>query len=218
MMLTRVALRLVFCLVLVAPPCDTIVVPPARAAAASARDAHGGESAPAKPNPLEWKTDLAIWTGVVFLVLLAVLWKFAWGPIVEGLQKREQGIANQIDEAEKSNAEAKRLLEEYQQILANSEEEIRRMLESGRHEAQRAGQALLDQAKEEARSEKERGIREIEAATSGALKELAEQSATMAVHLAGKIVGSELKTKDHARLVEQAVAGFVGSKSNKNGS
>ena len=49
-----------------------------------------------------WKSDLAIWTAVVFLVLLAILWKFAWGPIAEGLDKREQEIADQIAEAERS--------------------------------------------------------------------------------------------------------------------
>ena len=55
------------------------------------------------PNPLEFRTDLAIWTGIVFLVLLLVLWKFAWGPIASGLDQREQAVADQIAAAEKSN-------------------------------------------------------------------------------------------------------------------
>ena len=64
-------------------------------------------------RPEEFQTDLAIWTFVVFVVLLAILWKFAWGPIVAGLEKREQGIAEHIAAAERAHEEAKLLLAEY---------------------------------------------------------------------------------------------------------
>ena len=50
-------------------------------------------------GPFSWQSDLAIWTGVVFVVLLLVLWKFAWGPIADALARREQSIAGQIREA-----------------------------------------------------------------------------------------------------------------------
>ena len=61
----------------------------------------GGRAA----DPLEWKSDLALWTAVVFLCLLAILWKFAWKPIAEGLDKRERNVADQIAQAEAANAE-----------------------------------------------------------------------------------------------------------------
>lgn len=50
-------------------------------------------------KPEQFRSDLAIWTFVVFILLLAILWKFAWGPIVAGLEKREESIAHNIDEA-----------------------------------------------------------------------------------------------------------------------
>ena len=82
-------------------------------------------SLPSRPrpaaNPLDLKSDLALWTAVVFVVLLAVLWKFAWKPIAEGLDKREQHIADQIAEAERNNQDARQLLADYQQKLAASQ-------------------------------------------------------------------------------------------------
>ena len=67
-------------------------------AAAWAEEAHGSTQVAAETgnadllNPVDWRTDLAIWTLVLFLLVLAILKKYAWGPISEGLQKRENGI------------------------------------------------------------------------------------------------------------------------------
>ncbi len=163
-------------------------------------------------NPLSFqamKADLALWTAVVFLVLFAVLAKYAWRPLAEGLDKREQGIADQIAQAEEANREAKSLLAGYEKKLADAQSEVRGIIEQGRREAEQIGQQMLDKAKAEAKTEHQRAIQQIEAATASALKELADRSAALAVDLAGKIVRTKLNPADHARLIEQAVAGFV---------
>ena len=187
----------------------------------SSHDAgHGGghgEGGGGGVNPLSFKADLAIWTAVIFLLLLAVLWKFAWGPIAQGLDKREQGIADQIAQAEKSNEEARRLLEEYQQKLAASEDEVRRIVEQGRRDGEQVGRDIVQKARAEAEAERKRSLREIEAATAGALKELAERGAELAVTLAGKIVRAELKPADHIQLIEDAVKRFRRQKTGANG-
>lgn len=167
-------------------------------------------------NPLDWKRDLAIWTGLVFLLLMAVLWKFAWGPIAQGLQKRERGIADQISQAEQSNADARKLLEEYQQKLAASGEEVQRMLEAARRDAEKTGHQIVEKARAEAEVEHQRALGEIELATAGALKELAEQSATLAVELAGKIVAAKLDPAAHSHLIRQAVANFSKQQPGRN--
>jgi F-type H+-transporting ATPase subunit b len=175
----------------------------------------GGESKPVDLNPLslEWiEQDLAIWTGVVFLLLLVILTKFAWKPIVEGLDKRERNMADQIDQAEAANQKAKDLLAEYERKLTAAQEQVRGILDQGRRDAEQVGRELVDKAKEEAKAECQRGLAQIDAATSAAVKELADRSATLAVDLAGKIVRAKLNPGDHARLIEQAVAGFVQSK------
>lgn len=160
-------------------------------------------------DPLEWKTDLAIWTAVVFVCLVLILGKFAWKPIVDGLDKREQGIADDITAAEKANADAKQLLAQYQQKLADSQDEVRRMIEAGKRDAEKAGQAIIDKSRDAAAAERERAIAEIDLATAGALQELARRSADLAVSLAGKIVTARLDKADHTRLIEQAMADFA---------
>lgn len=160
-------------------------------------------------NPLEWKSDLALWTAVVFLCLLAILWKFAWKPIADGLDKRERNVADQITQAEAANQKAKDILADYERKLAAAQDQVRGILDQGRRDAEKVGHELIDKAKEDAKAEFERAVKQIDAATSAAIKELADQSATLAVELAGKIVNAKLNASDHARLIEQAVAGFV---------
>jgi len=171
-------------------------------------------------NPLaasEFKTDLAIWTAVVFLVLFAVLKKFAWGPLADGLDKREGHIADQIAKAEEANRQAKELLAGYEKKLSDAQDEVRGILDKGRRDAEQLGHEMLDKAKEEAKAEQQRALQQIEAATSAAVKELADRSASLAVDLAGKIVHAKLNTSDHSRLIEQAVAGFVQGKNDPQG-
>jgi len=168
-------------------------------------------------NPLSWSQDLAIWTGVVFLVLMAILWKFAWGPIREGLQRREQGIAEQIDQAEQANKEARELLSQYEQKLAGAKEEVREILVRARRDAEQLGQDMLEKARQEAQAERQRALRQIDDATSAALKELAAKGADLALNLAGKIVRAELKPDDHARLIERTISDFAKQGSGGNG-
>ena len=203
-----------FAIVLIAGGCWAMAPP----AAVAAGDAHGAaaEESGGGFNPLAWQTDLAIWTAAVFLFVLLVLWRFAWGPIADGLQKRENRIAEDLASAERSNLESRQLLADYQQKLANAEEEVRRMIDAARRDAERVGQQMIAQARTAAEAEHQRALADIETATAGAMKELAERSATLAVELAGKIVGSQLDARSHSRLIEQAVSGFASGNSGKH--
>ena len=82
----------------------------AQAGGATESHEHIGQAGGANADPAEVRRDLAIYTFVVFLALLAILWKWAWGPIASSLEAREKHIHNEIAEAERANAEAKRLL------------------------------------------------------------------------------------------------------------
>ncbi|OHB79182.1 MAG: ATP synthase F0 subunit B [Planctomycetes bacterium RBG_16_64_12] len=206
-MFTRLARGVVVALVLFAGPLGGSPVRGQTGghAAVGAEEAHGEVNI----NPLEFQKDLAIWTAVIFLVLMAVLWKFAWGPIARGLEKREQRIADEIASAERSNTEARQLLEEYHERLAATGQEVRQMLQAARRDAEQVGHEIVEKAKAESQAEHRRALGEIDLATAHALKELAERSATLAVELAGKIVRSELDPKAHSQLIEQAMADFV---------
>lgn len=177
------------------------------AAPALASGGHGEEGA--NNSPLAWNTDLAIWTIVVFIVLLAVLRKFAWGPILEGLDRREKRISGDIAEAERRNTEALEKLKQYEQKLDASAEEGRQIVAEAHRRADVQAREIVAQAHADAQAEVERARREIETAEDSARKDLAEQSATLAVQLAGRIVGAALKPADHNRLIQQAVADFA---------
>ncbi len=160
-------------------------------------------------GPEEFKTDLAIYTFLVFLLLLAILGKFAWRPIIEGLEKREKGIANNIAAAQKANDDAKLMLTEYQRKLAAAADEIRVMMDEARRAAEQTKAEIVAEAKEAAKLEADRGKREIALAKDQALKELSERTADLAVNLASKIVRSQLTHQDHARLVQEAMDQFT---------
>jgi F-type H+-transporting ATPase subunit b len=160
------------------------------------------------PNPLTFDKDLAIWSAVVFLILLAVLYKMAWGPLAEGLEKREKHIADQIAQANAANQQAKELLESHEKKLAEAAQEVRSILDKARHDAEEAAREREAKAEADAKARLERAEKEIAAATAAAAKELADRSATLAVQLAGKIVNAKLNAKDHAQLIEKAVSGF----------
>lgn len=175
-------------------------------AAAAEAGGHGGEASVSEAvNPLDFRQDLALWTAVVFVGVLVVLRAFAWKPIVQALDRREEHIRREIEEAEQANAEARRLLSEYQAKLNQVENEVRAMIERAKQEAQQAGQALIDKARREAEEEYRRKLLEIERATDRALQELAQRGASLAVDLAGKLVAARLDPAAHARIIEQAL-------------
>ncbi|HBO42502.1 MAG TPA: ATP synthase F0 subunit B [Planctomycetaceae bacterium] len=160
-------------------------------------------------NPLEWQSDLALWTGMVFVVLFLVLRKYAWKPIADGLDKREKGIASEISQAEQANRDAKQLLVEYQRKLDSATNEVRQMLQQARRDADKAGHEIVEAARREAKTEQDKALADIDQARDEALGDLAQRGAALAVELAGKIVKTELKPNDHLDLVQQAVHDFV---------
>jgi len=179
-------------------------------AGAEAHDSSGHDgSSSGKINPLKLDKDLAVWTFVVFVILLIVLRKFAWGPISAGLDKREQNIADHIAAAAQNHEEAKALLVQYDERLAKAAGEVREIIEEARRDAERTQKEILAKAADDALALQDRARREIETATAAALQELSQRSASLAVELAGKIVQAQLSRDDHARLIDDAVSQFT---------
>jgi F-type H+-transporting ATPase subunit b len=188
--------------------------------AASVQAAEHAEHAPhigeegVSDSPVEFKSDLAIFTFIVFLLLLGILAKFAWGPISEGLEKREHHIAEQIAAAERANAEAKEMLAQYERKLASAQDEVRAIIDEARRDATHTQQEILAQARADAASEMDRAKREVETAKDQALRELAETSAKLAVELAGKIIRAQLDPNQHAQLISEALSRFPNPSAN----
>ncbi len=175
---------------------------------AALADSHPARSAPAEGlNPLDsWKADLALWTAVVFLLLLVILWKYAWGPIRRALQQREQTIADQIAQAQRQHQQAQELLAQYQQKLAQSQQEIQQMLDEARRQAEQTGRQIIQQAHQQAEADRQKMLQEIHRAKQQAFRELSAEAAALAVQLAGKILQAELQPDRHRQLIQQTLA------------
>ena len=168
-----------------------------------------GNPSPALPSPADMRFDLAIYTFVVFLILLAILYKFAWGPIARGLDQREETIARQIEEARLASEKAAHQLQEYEARLAAATEEARQIVGQSRKDAEVAKDKIMAEARELAQKERERAVADITSAKNQALAEIAQKSVSTAVTLAGNIIRREVKPQDHEQLIGEALGQFT---------
>jgi F-type H+-transporting ATPase subunit b len=214
--------RLMICLAVVCGMVPAAVAqdPPSTVEKVEAELEHAATTDPshasASTDPLSFDPDLAIFTFGVFVILLVVLRKFAWGPIMGALERREHNIAEHISQAERNHEQARLLLADYEKRLAGAANEVRELLDEARRDAEHTKQSILAEARQGAEAEKARALRDIESATDAALETLATRSSQLAVDLAGKIVAAQLSKDDHARLIQEAVAKFPARSASTN--
>lgn len=182
------------------------------AAPARAEEPAAHEGAAHEQGPLDVNLAVAGATVAVFVLLLLILTKTAWKPILASLKAREDGIRAQIEGAEKANAGAKSLLAEYQGKLTAAADEARSILEEGRKDGLELKARIEADAKEEAARERARALKDIEVARLGALKDIYEQVSVVATDVAGRILKQRLDPAQHRRLVDEAVGAFEQSR------
>ncbi|MHC5111803.1 MAG: F0F1 ATP synthase subunit B [Planctomycetota bacterium] len=156
-------------------------------------------------NPFAGDFGNALWTLVVFLLVVFVLGKFAWGPILKGLQDRENFIAESLSSAKKDREEAQRVMADYQAQIAKAKDEATAIVEEGRRDAEVLRRKIEDAAKEEAKNVSERARREIELATDNAVKQLYDVSGQLATEIASRIIRKELDATEHERLINDSI-------------
>jgi F-type H+-transporting ATPase subunit b len=174
-----------------------LVAPAAFAAAAEPAES---------PNVFAGDIGNAVWTVVIFLLVLVVLGKYAWGPLLTGLQKRESYIRGALETARKEREEAQKLLRDYQEKLAAARGEATAIIDEGRRDAEVVKRRIEEHAKQESDKMIERAEREIEAAKVEATRQLYALSASLATELAGRILGREIAAADHERLIAESIA------------
>jgi len=176
----------------------------AKSSSAEAKNKHEEEGGPQIFTPV--RIDLAIWTLVVFLLLLFVLTKYAWNPMLGALQKREENIHSAIDEAKRAREEARQLRQDLASERAKIADERRIAMDEARRDGQQLRETMLAQGKAEIQSERDRLHREISRATDQALKKIWEQTAQLATLISAKAIRRQLTHDDHHRLVDEALA------------
>jgi len=164
------------------------------------------ESPEAANNVFAGDVGNALWTVVIFVLVLVVLGKFAWGPLLAGLQAREAYIREALETARRDRQEAESRLREYEEKLAASRTEATAIIDEGRRDAEAVKRKIEEHAREESAKMIERARREIDAAATEATRQLYALSAHLATELAARIIGRELDAKDHERLIEESIA------------
>jgi len=168
------------------------------------------------PNPMAFGPDLAIFSAVVFLLLLGILGKYAWPQIAAALDERERKIADNIAAAEAKHEESKRLFAAHEAKLTAAAGEVRELLEEARRDAEHTKSRIVAEAKQAAEEERGRAVREIEQAKGSAMQELALMSANLAIDLARKVVREQLTKEKQDQLVREALSKLVTTKPSQN--
>jgi F-type H+-transporting ATPase subunit b len=165
-------------------------------------------------NPLELRTDFAIFSLLVFLALLAALYALAWKPLMKGLDLRERLISGQVEEARAASEQAAAKLKEYEAKLAEAAVQAQDMVVQAKRDAEHVAERIKTEAQSNAERLLDRARSEIETAKQSALSELSLKSTDIAFGLARKVIGRELKTSDHEQLIKDALGRLPSGNSN----
>lgn len=146
-----------------------------------------------------------VFTLVIFALVIGILGKFAWKPLLTVLNDREKTIRESLESARRERADAQKLLADYQAQLDKAREEATAVVEEGRRDAEVVRRRLQEEARQQAQETLARARREIQLATDTAVKELYDRTAELSVQVAGGIIRKELSPADHGRLVADAL-------------
>ena len=146
-----------------------------------------------------------IWTAAVFLVLLFVLRKWAWKPILSGLQAREDGIKKNIEDAKQAKEESEKLLDQYKIQLDSARKEAQKLI----GDATSRADVLLDEKKKQMETEAqailEKARLQIEQERQKVVQELRQEVVEIALSAAGKVIQKTLKPEDHRELINREI-------------
>jgi len=157
-------------------------------------------------NPLvQPDPGLFIWTIVTFLVLLALLAKFAWRPLLEALENRQASIRKSLDDAAQAKVELGKLHEQSAQILREARVEAESIITKGRADAERLRAEMKEKARVEAEGIVRNAERQIQLETTRALQQIRTEAVDLSVMIASKIIQRNLSKEDNERLIDDAL-------------
>lgn len=162
-----------------------------------------------EPSLLAGDLGNSFWTLLIFVLVLVILGKYAWGPILKTLQARESFIHEALAKAKADRDAAEARLREYEERLATARAEATAIVEEGRRDAEAVKRKIEEEAKHASDQAIERAKREIQMATDAATKDLYRLSAKLATDLAARVIGRELTSQDHDRLITEAIDGIA---------
>jgi F-type H+-transporting ATPase subunit b len=157
-------------------------------------------------NPLvQPDPGLFIWTIVVFLVLLTLLAKFAWGPLLAALESRQALIRKSLDDAAQAKSDLERLNVEAARITQQARVDADGIIAQSRIDGDRLREELRTKARAEADNIVKNAERQIQLETSRALEQLRHEAVDLSVMIASKILQRNVSKADNERLIDEAI-------------
>jgi F-type H+-transporting ATPase subunit b len=157
-------------------------------------------------NPLvQLDPGLFVWTILTFLLLVFVLAKFAWKPLLKMLQDREDMIRSSIEDAEKAKSELERLNEESEAIMAKARSEAQSILADGKAAAEKVKDGIIAKSKEQASKIREDAGNQIQVEKDKAISEIKEEVVNLTLSVAEKLIQKNLSDADNKSLIEESL-------------
>jgi len=157
-------------------------------------------------NPLvQPDPGLFIWTILTFLVLLGLLAKFAWRPLLQALESRQESIRKSLDDARQAKQDLERLHQESAQIMRQARVEADGIITRSRADAERLREEMKQKARAEADTIVKSAERQIQLETTRALQQIRTEAVDLSVMIASKIIQRNLSKEDNERLIDEAL-------------
>ena len=157
-------------------------------------------------NPLvQPDPGLFIWTILTFLFLLAFLAKFAWKPLLQALDSRQETIRKSLDDAQQARQELERLQQESAQIVRQARVEAEAIISQSRTDAARLREEMRQKAKADSEGIVKNAERQIQLETTRALQQIRHEAIDLSVEIASKIIQRNLSKADNEKLIDEAL-------------
>jgi len=166
-------------------------------------EAHGGANA---PNPLvQLDPGLFIWTILTFLILFFVLSKFAWRPLLEALESRENTIRSSLDDAEKAKQELESLNAETETIISEARSEAQSIRLEAKSAAEKVKADIIAQAGEDAKKLRDENEKQIQVEKDRAINEIRQEVVDLTLTVAERVIRKNLSKEDNQDLIEDSL-------------
>jgi F-type H+-transporting ATPase subunit b len=166
-----------------------------------------GEQASQQQNIFSGTFADALWTVIAFLLLLVVLRKFAWKPLLNGLKARQEHISHEIENAEDLKKQAEKLLNDYKQKGL-------RIIEEATESAQQNQREIAEETRQETLLIRQRAQDDIRHTVTAASERLWNEAADMMLSLGKEVLGRTVTAEDNERLIREAIDKIKSSERN----
>jgi F-type H+-transporting ATPase subunit b len=154
-------------------------------------------------SPFDINGGVIIWTVVIFVILLALLWRLGYPALLKMVEDRERRIQKQLEDAERANAEAQRLLEEHKKQIAAARAEAQEILAKAKAVSQKERETLLAKAREEYDALLNRARKDIDAEKEKAIQALRREAVDLSIAAASRVIEANLDTDANRKLVTE---------------